>query len=325
MPQQMSDDDRYQLWATTQWKGETGGQGDYYQWLRDNDARLKAAYANTVQGASQQASNQVASGQGASNLYYRQWADYITKKYGEPPDKVFKRVNRGELAVNGQRFDPNDSLDAFISKYKSAIDNANAGQQQQAPDDAINAQLQAFINQMSGPVGPNDQIANTLAGYGGAEAAKAAAARGLTGGISGASAQQGAQNALLPYLQARQQLAIQGIGALSSRDLALKQAALNQLQVQNQINQTNNASAAANYASQQNQNSSIGSVIGGVAGAIPGILLAPYTGGASLGLIGAGSAIGGGIGSLATGPAPAYKTSQISPSTLYKGPSGGAF
>jgi hypothetical protein len=148
-----------------------------------------------------------------------------------------------------------------------------------AAGDAINAKLAAFIQSVSGSLDPNDPIARTLQQYGAGAAGTAAANAGIKGGMSVAASEQGANAALLPYLQQRKQLELQGVGALSQRDLALRQAALQELQMKNQA-------SAANFAMQQNQLASVGSAVGGVLGTVGQMYGLPVSGSMGSQLVG---------------------------------------
>lgn len=124
-----------------------------------------------------------------------------------------------------------------------------------AQGDALNSQLQSFINQMHGAPAANDPVMRGLTNAGISAGQQSAASRGVEGGMSGAMEQFGAQAAAAPYLQQRQGLALQGMQALNQRDLGLRADALQQLQAQN-------SATAANYATQQNQAANTGAMIG---------------------------------------------------------------
>lgn len=206
------------------------------------------------------------------------------------------------------------SSDTFEQEVAQDDASTTAAEDAALANDPITQEIQNWIKSNQGPLRPDDQIAQGLSAFGGAQAQRQAAGQGIVGGLSGANTEQAAMNALAPYLQQRHANVLSGLNAMSARDIGARQIAMGEAQQANSI-------AQANYAARQNSAASTGSLIGGALGAIPGVLLAPYTGGASMGLIGAGSAIGGGIGG-STVRAPAMQSST------YRGgfkPNGGAW
>jgi hypothetical protein len=192
-----------------------------------------------------------------------------------------------------------ESIGTRLSRQGTEGSDATGAAADKAAGDNINAQLQTFINQMSGTVSPNDPIYKALTMYGDAKASSNAAMAGLgQTGMAMAAGQQGGQQAAVPYLQARSGMALQGMNALSQRDLGLRQNALQALQMQNGV-------TASNYAAQQNQAAMVGSTLGGVLDTVATAYGYP-TGGA-------GAKILGGLGS-----------GSVKPPTM-QSPSGGNY
>lgn len=230
---------------------------------------------------------------------------------------------------------PNSPISAAIeANAKSREGAANDTSRGVAPppgqgqNDAISARLWETIQGLqSNP--ENDPYARQLGSMGANYAQRDAAARGIEGGLSGLNVQQGANQAIAPYLFQRQQLAMQGLGALNSRDLGQMQNAIALLNAQNQATSFQNEAARQNYAAQQNQGAGVGSAIGGALGALGGGLLTAVTGGAAApaipGLIAGGSALGGGIGGMSSGGRPPTMGGYYSqPSYRGFSPSGGS-
>lgn len=200
------------------------------------------------------------------------------------------------LKANGLEGDPN-----------RATQNQTQQPQQMGPGDELAGQIQAFINSMMGPVGPGDATYDTIMrsatnaaqAYGGKAGLNARSSLGNTAAGSLATA------GVAAYEQQRRELGLQGMNALSNRDIQLGQLQQQWVAMQNGI-------AEQKASAEQAQRTATGQVVGGVIGAIPGIIAAPYTGGASLGLIGAGSAIGGGWAGSTTS-APKYQTNYSGP------------
>lgn len=164
--------------------------------------------------------------------------------------------------------------------------------------DVINDDLYKWVQSMSGQVDPNDPVVRGLEATGTNAAQRDARNRGVYGGLSGLNVQAGAQQAVQPYLQQRPQLALQGLSALSQRDLGLRNISLQELQAKNAAIAQQNAAAAGDFGQQQNSAASIGSVLGGAVGAVGAL----YTG--NPGLIGAGASLGGGLGAMSAGSGP---------------------
>lgn len=189
-------------------------------------------------------------------------------------------------------------LSALMAKY---------GGQPGAPStDDIMGKLDSFYKQLMGPLPDNDPTAQYIQRHAVNAAQRYGGAAGMNGrstlGAGAAAAQytSGAQ----AYDFQRKQLAAQVGGLMNQRDLGLKELQLGYDKFQADL-------ADKQWAAQQNQNQGIGSAIGAGLMAIPGVALAPYTGGASLGLIGAGATIGGGLGGLASGGSgPSYRPSR---------------
>ena len=153
--------------------------------------------------------------------------------------------------------------------------------------DEVNKQLQGLIGQNTGSL-DNDPRAQSLARIGGGAALRAANAAGIRGGLTGAGVEAGAQRALAPYEMERRQLALQGLSALSNRDLGLRQSALATLQAQNEAAGNNMGQAAG-------IGGAIGSGIGAIGDIIAGIYKVPTNGAISKALGGVGTTIGGGV------------------------------
>jgi hypothetical protein len=158
-----------------------------------------------------------------------------------------------------------------------------AGGNTGAPDpNSIDAQIQAYINGLQGPA-TNDPVYQSLYQSGNAQGQQQASQAGIQGGYSQLMGQRSAGAAALPYLQQRQNLALQGMSLLNQRDIGLKQYGLNALQVQNGITQQNYGMA---------QNQAAGPLSAGLG--LVGTLASAYTGVPGLGA--AGSSLGAGLG-----------------------------
>lgn len=260
----------------------------------------------------------------ASRFYTDQQAlvDSWAEQDNNPGEMAYNWVNAPELADKFEKW--GREWEAANPTVKTELNSGVTGTGQTDSTDTINDDLYKWVQSMSGPVDPNDPVVRGLEAVGTNAAQRDARNRGVYGGLSGMNVQTGAQQAVLPYLQQRPQLALQGLGALSQRDLNLRNISVQQLQAENAAIAQKNAADAANFGAQQNSASSTGSLIGGIIGAIPGIIAAPYTGGASLGLIGAGSAIGGGVGGMTAGSAPQMRGFGSRPSYTGYSPSGGS-
>lgn len=206
-------------------------------------------------------------------------------------DEFMKRQGNDKLsAYNAQLADPD-----YQQKQQDIAD-------QRARQQYVTDQQRAMYEKYNRPEDPSSPEMQRFQQQVGNAAGANAYGRGLgTRGLAGANTQDILTSALLDRSQQRQGLAMSALNAMNSRDLDLSH--LNDQERQTQAD-TQYQNELAKYQQRQQQASGTGALIGGVAGAIPGVLLAPYTGGASLGLIGAGSAIGGGIGGLTAGKAP---------------------
>jgi len=221
-------------------------------------------------------------------------------------------VTNDENAVIGKEGNWDMFAQSAIQKFSGQ---QAPGGGQQAPTSAldtpegqgISSQIQAFINSMMGPVGPGDATYDTIMrsatnaaqAYGGKAGLNARSSLGNTAAGSLATA------GVAAYEQQRRELGLQGMNTLANYDIQLGQ-------LQQQWTAMQNGIAEQKASAEQAQRTATGQVVGGVIGAIPGIIAAPYTGGASLGLIGAGSAIGGGVAGSTMG-APKYQTNYSGP------------
>lgn len=196
---------------------------------------------------------------------------------------------------------------------QAAADKAAADEQAQG--DGLNRELVSFINQMHGAPSSNDPVMRGLTNAGQSAAEQSAGARGIEGGMSGAMNQFGAQAAAAPYLQNRQNLALQGMQTLNQRDLGLRAAGLAQLQAQN-------SASAANFGSAQNNGANIGGLIGSTAGGVLSAVYPQYSAAFSqLGKLGAGA--GGIVGGATAGGTPTIQgTSGYKPPTNFTPSSG---
>lgn len=195
---------------------------------------------------------------------------------------------------------------------QAKLDKAKADAAAKASQDNIAARMQAFIDEMLGPMDTNDPVYRGLMQAGVDAAQKHGGQAGLAGRstLAGTQAASVAQQNVLPWMAARQQAGQQMLGQLSNRDISLGSLALGQQQV-------NNGLAESQSNANKNTLATLGAVGGGIIGGIYG-----GPGGAA-----AGSQIGGGVmGSLGGGGSsgPSYQQNTWKPGGSYK-PSGSGY
>lgn len=309
----------FESWLLTQWKAN-GAQGDYYQWEAQNKDALRAEWEKST-GGQAAATAGLGSAGGAEGDYYKaEYEKYIQGKYGASSDIV--AANKTNPDGSRRVWKNGSAYLAHADSYAEWIKRAGANLKSEYDKQAADAQassdtrgrITSFIDAL-GVENPNVRSLIDRQAQSAATRAVGQAGFGSMGGQSGLT-QRGAaaMNADMTakYALQRQAAQAQGLSLLSNYDLTQQQLkqqadqfAYNAQQAQNQ----------SDWAAQKNQAQGTGAIVGGIIGAIPGIIAAPYTGGASLGLIGAGSAIGsaaGGLTSGGNGPAqssiPAYSS-----------------
>ena len=212
----------------------------------------------------------------------------IASVYGDSLDdpEAMARIRQQGGTSESEVFAWNRRMDATRAQAETDA----AAQAEQGRVDDLTAQIKAFGDSL-GVADPRIaaylQRRATDIGQASAGRAGVSGRSGLSQlGTAGIAGQLDAQ-----YAFQRQGLQAQVYGLANQRDLGLGQLNL-------QYDQMRQQQAEQEWAAQQNQAQGVGSAIGAGLAAIPGVALAPYTGGASLGLIGAGAAAGGGIGGL---------------------------
>lgn len=204
--------------------------------------------------------------------------------------------------------------DETIDAYNDALDYVtNASAEESAAREAqfaegrrrdVTNQIQRFIDDMTGPSGPNDPVRMALV-QGGTDAAQASAgSQGLSGrsGLAGTQAASMAQQNLLPYEAQRAALRQQGIGTLNQRDLSQQQ--LDDAWSAMELARADKL-AEGRWAGEQNQRQGLGAAIGTGLGAL-GFIGGPAVGAATMS---AGGALGGGLGGLGGASSPNYAPS----------------
>jgi hypothetical protein len=183
-----------------------------------------------------------------------------------------------------------------------AVQEQQAAAAANAPSSAGRGALAKFMNDMMGTVSPNDPIFQGLSQLAGATAGRSASMGGFASdaGYGAYMTENQKRNSVMPYLQQRQALGGQAAQALMGAELSDAQLAeqarqFNALQ-DLRLAEAQNKAAQQNFAAEQNKGGMIGGIIGAGIGAIPGLIGAIPTGGASLSLIGAGAGIGQSIG-----------------------------
>lgn len=212
--------------------------------------------------------------------------------------------------VNG--IDTRDT--AFIQALgDSPDDTLNAQRPENAPQEQIDPReaergnltkwITEFTQSMGRQVDMNDPVFASLSNMGAARASMGVGQSGIRvgrGGLGEAAIQQGANNAVLPYLQQRIQMQQRGLGMLDSRQRGIEQLQqgaqsleMQRIGMQNGINQQM-------YGQQADQAGGQGGIWGGVLGGLAGAGLAVATGGATAaaipGMIQGGSQLGAGVG-----------------------------
>lgn len=189
---------------------------------------------------------------------------------------------------------------------------AEAGKQKD-----VRAQMQAFIDSLTGPSAPNDPVRMALTQAGIDAAQKSAGAGGLRGTLAQTQAASVAQQNVLPYEAQRQQLRGQALGALGNYELSGQQLAQQQAQFEQQ---RQDIIAENKWKGEQNQ----GQGMWGTIGAIGGGIIGAYAGGPQGAMMGAqlGSSALGGMASAGQPSSPNYQTRQ--PSSLSRRGSGGS-
>lgn len=210
----------------------------------------------------------------------------------------FASLAGGGLAIAGQ-VDDRD-VEAWQKEMADKAAGGSAEEKKKAAEDAQRASLteriSAYVRAMQGDPSPDDPVMKGLAAQGADAGQQAYGGWGAGGGGLGRLSNVAAQRLSLPYLQQRQQNALQGMQLLNQRDIGLGQLQQGANEMDLRRQQMQYGMAQGNFGAAQNNGGTAGSIVGGMLGAIPGIALAPLTGGASLGLIGAGAGIGSGVG-----------------------------
>ncbi len=204
--------------------------------------------------------------------------------------------------------------DEYIDAYNDAVDYVStASAEETAAREAqfaegrrrdVNNQIQKFIDDMTGPSGPNDPVRMALI-QGGTDAAQASAgSAGLSGrsGLAGTQAASIAQQNLLPYEAQRATLRQQGIGTLNQRDLTQQQ--LDDAWSAMELARADKL-AEGRWAGEMNQRQGMGAAIGTGLGAL-GFIGGPAVGAATMS---AGGALGAGLGGLGGASSPNYQQS----------------
>lgn len=170
----------------------------------------------------------------------------------------------------------------------------------------LTADIQAFVDALQKTPGMDNPIMAGLTNAGIAAVGRTMSQTGLRGGLAQLAAADSAQRAALPWLSAREGLALQGMGLLNQRDIGLDQLEQGWAEIDMKRNAIASQNAMAEYGQEKNKNQAIGGVLGGVVGGIAGGIATVATAGAAAplipGLIAGGSALGSGIGGAATAP-----------------------
>lgn len=253
-----------------------------------------------------------------------QWAQ------SNPNDPMAAQIQRNLPMVRDSLFQSvrglrsGEDINPAVGRLRSALSGPQAqsgaqninindgGQDVQAQDPAAQERanltkwMTEFTQSLGRPLDMNDPVFASLSKMGAARASMGVGASGIRvgrGGLGEAAIQQGANNAVTPYLQQRQSMYQQGLGMLDSRNRGLEQLRqgayglnLQQQQMQNQVNQQM-------YGQQADSAGGVGGAVGGAFGALgtAGLALIPGVGpaiaaAAGPGLIKGGSSIGAGMG-----------------------------
>lgn len=238
--------------------------------------------------------------------------DPLAARIRANPAQFVVALGKGVKALAGQGdiFDPNALFGQMDGKPPADYLGISAPQEQQPgidPNEQERQDLTNWITQftqsLGRPLDMNDPVFASLSKMGAARASMGVGASGIRvgrGGLGEAAIQQGANNAVTPYLQQRQSMYQQGLGMLDSRNRGLEQLRqgayglnLQQQQMQNQVN-------AQMYGQQADAAGGTGGMWGGALGALAGVGATIATGGAAAGaipgLIAGGSQIGAGLG-----------------------------
>jgi hypothetical protein len=162
----------------------------------------------------------------------------------------------------------------------------------------INAQLQAFADELGRGVDMSDPVFAGLIRAGQAEAGARINQTGVRGGLADLTTAEAAQRTSLPYLAQRQGMRQQALGMIANRDMGLEQLDQGWAGLNMQAQQMNNQNAMQQWAQGKNNNQAMGSMVGGGVGLLGGLVATAATGGAAAPLIPAlvsgGSALGAG-------------------------------
>lgn len=212
--------------------------------------------------------------------------------------------------VNGLFSGDRNVMGENTAQGQAKIDRAAAEAKAKGEQDAISARMQAFIDNMLGPMDKNDPVYQGLLQAGTDAAQKSAGGAGLSGRstLAGTQAASVAQQNVMPWMAARQQAGAQMLNQLNNRDISLSNLSLGQQQI-------NNGMAESQANAQRNTMGTVGSLAGGVLGSIYG-----GPGGGA-----AGAALGGSLGGvIGGGGAPTYSAPTYRPGSGYK-PSGSGY
>lgn len=240
--------------------------------------------------------------------------DPLAARIRANPAQFVVALGKGVKALAGQGdvFDPNALFGQMDGKSPADYLGISAPQEQQAQDpneqerQDLTNWITQFTQSLGRPLDMNDPVFASLSKMGAARASMGVGASGIRvgrGGLGEAAIQQGANNAVTPYLQQRQSMYQQGLGmlqnaAVSNEQLRQGKYALNlqQQQMQNQVNQQM-------YGQQADAAGGVGGAVGGFLGALgtAGLAAIPGVGPAIAtavgpGLISGGSKLGAGAG-----------------------------
>lgn len=172
------------------------------------------------------------------------------------------------------------------------------------PRERLRSSIQAFVDELGKMPGSDNPVFSGLINAGRAAASQRIGATGVRGGFADLVSADSAQRSVLPYLQQREGMRMQGMGLLNNVDATTDQMNQGwaQLDLRRQEAEANQRERL--WAQQQNQGQGLGSVIGGGLGLAGGLAATIATGGAAAPLIAplmaGGSAIGGGLGGMSS-------------------------
>jgi len=227
------------------------------------------------------------------------------RKHGA--DRVIGTLNTGEAGLK----DPNrvgshewisTASDVLGIKDYDQQKAEAAGKTAESENDkrraGINAQLQAFADELGRGVDMSDPVFAGLIRAGQAEAGARINQTGVRGGLADLTTAEAAQRTSLPYLAQRQGMRQQALGMIANRDMGLEQLDQGWAGLNMQAQQANNQQAMQQWAQGKNNNQAMGSMVGGGVGLLGGLVATAATGGAAAPLIPAlvsgGSALGAG-------------------------------